>query len=168
MTIRDRLSKKNPSPVEQRERREVVTQPVLHCLHRAWTPDGKIKCSCSNQPEVFACDNPWMSSGFCTPTMPVQAGDGPIALPDGSKLRNAFGLNKPFRSGGWENARRDNEWTCCVYQEHYGHFSGKPTWLLVCGVHRDDLPQLAWGPCEQRLHPIVVARHGYEKARGEI
>jgi hypothetical protein len=28
-----------------------------------------------------------------------------------------------------------------------------------------DLPQLRWGKTEQRLHPVALARHGYEKAR---
>jgi hypothetical protein len=49
-----------------------------------------------------------------------------------------------------------------VYQGHYGHFSGKPTWLYA---HSIALPELRWGKCEQRLHPTALARHGYEKAR---
>ena len=59
----------------------------------------------------------------------------------------------------------DGGWTCCVYQGHYGHFSGKGTWLLVSGVERQDLPELIWGPCEQRLHPKALEKYGYEKAR---
>jgi len=27
------------------------------------------------------------------------------------------------------------------------------------------LPELRWGPCEQRLHPTALAKYGYEKAR---
>ena len=56
-------------------------------------------------------------------------------------------------------------WTCCVYQGHYGHLAGKPTWLLVGGVPREQLPELRWGKGEQRLHPVALARHGYAKAR---
>jgi hypothetical protein len=49
-----------------------------------------------------------------------------------------------------------------VYQGHYGHFSGKPTWLNAHSVH---LPELEWGPTAQRLHPVALERYGYEKAR---
>ena len=99
MTIRERLGKKNPSlETEQALRKDVpaVVQPVLHCVHRAWTPSGKIKCSCSNQPEVFVCENPWVSSGYCTPTMPVQAGDGPIVMADGSRIDPADNRFRTF------------------------------------------------------------------------
>jgi hypothetical protein len=54
-------------------------------------------------------------------------------------------------------------WACCVYQGHYGHFAGKPTWLYVRVPQRP--PEMHWGPCEQRLHPVALARHGYAKAR---
>jgi hypothetical protein len=28
-----------------------------------------------------------------------------------------------------------------------------------------NLPDLIWGPCEQRLHPVALERYGYAKAR---
>jgi hypothetical protein len=96
---------------------------------------------------------------------------GVIEHPADSHAWEAFGLRKPARAGGWIDARMtgDSEppamWTCCVHQGHYGHFSGKPTWLLVAGVARGDLPELRWGKCEQRIHPVALARHGYAKAR---
>lgn len=31
--------------------------------------------------------------------------------------------------------------------------------------HAIILPDLKWGPCEQRLHPTALAKYGYEKAR---
>lgn len=89
---------------------------------------------------------------------------GVIEHPADSKAWAAFGLAKPPRSGGWVEAGF-GMWTCCVYQGHYGHLSGKPTWLLVSGLKREDLPELRWGKTEQRLHPIALAKHGYEKAR---
>jgi hypothetical protein len=86
--------------------------------------------------------------------------------------RDHYWLTKPPRSGGWVDAMdardglvREHMWTCCVYQGHYGHLSGKPTWLLVSGVSREELPELRWGPCEQRIHPRALELHGYEKAR---
>jgi hypothetical protein len=30
---------------------------------------------------------------------------------------------------------------------------------------RRALPDLHWGPCEQRIHPRALELHGYEKAR---
>jgi hypothetical protein len=96
---------------------------------------------------------------------------GVIEHPADSHAWKAFALKKPPRSGGWIHARATADgwpadmWTCCVYQGHYGHFRGKPTWLLVAGLARDELPELRWGKCEQRLHPVALERHGYEKAR---
>lgn len=77
-------------------------------------------------------------------------------------------IPKPPRSGGWVDASTwygDPAWTCCVYQGHYGHFAGKPTWLFVAGLTRDQLPALRWGKTEQRIHPRALELHGYEKAR---
>jgi hypothetical protein len=86
--------------------------------------------------------------------------------------RDHFDILKPPRAGGWIEACSSEPCTegadlhtCCVHQGHYGHFSGKPTWLLVAGLTRDELPELRWGKCAQRLHPVALERHGYEKAR---
>jgi hypothetical protein len=38
----------------------------------------------------------------------------------------------------------------------------KATWLYACGI---SLPHLRWGPSEQRIHPVALAKHGYAKAR---
>lgn len=94
---------------------------------------------------------------------------GVIEHPADSKAWDAFGLMKPPRHGGWVgNVYRDwkrGPWTCCVHQGHYGHMSGKATWLYVAGVHYMDLPTLQWGKTEQRLPEWMVERYGYEKAR---
>lgn len=37
------------------------------CIHRSVRPVGKLKCSCSNAPEVYRCNEPWVESGFCLP-----------------------------------------------------------------------------------------------------
>ncbi len=89
---------------------------------------------------------------------------GVLEHPCDSHAWEYFGLRKPPRTGGWIEAA-PGIWTCCVYQGHYGHFSGKPTWLLVAGVAREDLPELIWGKTEQRIHPRALELHGYEKAR---
>jgi len=92
----------------------------------------------------------------------VRRWGGVLEHPADSHAWAAFNLNKPPRDGGWIRADFDGGWTCCVYQGHYGHFSGKPTWLYA---HSVSLPELRWGKCEQRIHPVALAKHGYEKAR---
>lgn len=82
--------------------------------------------------------------------------------PAHSKAWPTFGLSKPPRAGGWVRADAHGGWTCHVEQGHYGHFANKPTWLIAYHV---DLPSLRWGRGEQRLHPVAIAKHGYEKAR---
>lgn len=87
---------------------------------------------------------------------------GVLEHPKDSHAWRWFGLARPPVSGGWISADAVGGWTCCVYQGHYGHFSGKPTWLYAHGV---ELPPLRWGKTEQRLHPVALEKHGYEKAR---
>lgn len=94
----------------------------------------------------------------------LRAHGGVLEHPMDSRAWDFFGLAKPPRSGGWVEAA-PGLWTCCVYQGHYGHLAGKGTWLLACGMQREDLPELIWGPCEQRIHPRALELHGYEKAR---
>lgn len=82
--------------------------------------------------------------------------------PQDSKAWDYFGLNRPPRKGGWVKADEFGGWTCRVEQGFYGHFSRKPTWLIA---YRTARPELRWGNGEQRLHPVALAKHGYEKAR---
>lgn len=92
----------------------------------------------------------------------VRVYGGVLEHPMDSRAWDHFGLRKPPRKGGWIEADVFGGWTCCVYQGHYGHFAGKPTWLYANGVV---LPELRWGKVEQRLHPVALAKHGYAKAR---
>jgi hypothetical protein len=89
---------------------------------------------------------------------------GVLEHPCDSHAWRAFGLSPPARHAGWQPAgwNYTDGWTCYVEQGHYGHMSRKPTWLYACHV---DLPELDWSKGEQRLHPVALARHGYEKAR---
>lgn len=87
---------------------------------------------------------------------------GVVEHPADSAAWQSFGLLEPPRSGGWVNADWQGGWTCCVYQGHYGHMAGKPSWLYAVAPF---LPSLRWGGCGQRLHPTALAKHGYEKAR---
>jgi hypothetical protein len=94
---------------------------------------------------------------------------GVIEHPADSHAWAEFGIPKPPRTGGWIGAGigygMPLAWTCCVHQGHYGNIAAKPTWLYVSGVKCENLPSLRWGKVEQRLNPVVLARHGYAKAR---
>ncbi len=87
---------------------------------------------------------------------------GVIEHPKDSHAWRWFGLRAPPREGGWVRADDFGGWTCCVWQGHYGHFAGKPSWLYAV---RCELPELIWGPTEQRIHPRALELHGYAKAR---
>jgi hypothetical protein len=86
---------------------------------------------------------------------------GVLEHPAYSHAWDAFGLPKPDHRGAWRLA--DGFAVAHVEQGHYGHMARKATWLLA---HEPvTLPPLIWGPSEQRLSPIALERHGYEKAR---
>ena len=93
---------------------------------------------------------------------------GVLEHPADSNAWGRFGIAKPPRAGGWVSAGwrgGGTAWTCCVYQGHYGHPSGKATWLYVAGVARQHLSELRWGKTEQRLPDWMIERYGYAKAR---
>lgn len=102
------------------------------------------------------------SGCFAAALHAVRIYGGVLEHPKDSHAWRWFGLQKPPQTGGWVRADDIGGRTCCVWQGHYGHFSGKPTWLYAYGVN---LPYLQWGPTEQRLHPVALEKHGYEKAR---
>lgn len=101
---------------------------------------------------------------FASALASVRRWGGVLEHPADSKAWEAFGLQRPPRYGGWVPAD-SRGWTCCVYQGHYGHFSGKATWLYVHGIDPYELPELRWGKTEQRLPQWMIDRYGYEKAR---
>ena len=90
---------------------------------------------------------------------------GVLEHPAHSKAFDAFGILKTKQGAGWQFDRKHGVWVCYVEQGHYGHISRKPTWLISCGIQRSELPELNWSKGEQRLHPVALERHGYEKAR---
>lgn len=92
----------------------------------------------------------------------VRTWGGVLEHPADSNAWKWFYLNPPERGRGWIRADAYGGWTCCVDQGHYGHFANKRTWLYAVGA---ELPELIWGPGEQRVHPRALELHGYEKAR---
>jgi len=102
------------------------------------------------------------AGAFSSALFAVRTFGGVLEHPADSRAWDWFGLAAPLRKGGWVKADAYGGWTCCVYQGHYGHMAGKATWLYAAGV---ELPELRWGKCEQRIHPVALAKHGYAKAR---
>jgi hypothetical protein len=92
----------------------------------------------------------------------VRAWGGVLEHPAGSNAWSFFNIRKPKAGQGWVMAGDGIGFTCCVEQGHYGHFSRKPTWLYAAHT---ELPELNWNRGVQRLHPVALAKHGYEKAR---
>lgn len=92
----------------------------------------------------------------------VRAWGGVLEHPAQSNAWKFFNLKSPKLGDGWTEAGDGIGFTCYVEQGHYGHFSRKPTWLYAVRVQ---LPELNWTRGEQRLHPVALAKHGYEKAR---
>ena len=95
---------------------------------------------------------------------------GVLEHPADSRAWDYYGLKRPPRTGGWVDCSQfeyeaGRMWTCCVYQGHYGHMSGKATWLIAHGLRKWQLPELKWGKTEQRLPAWMIERYGYEKAR---
>ncbi len=92
----------------------------------------------------------------------VRKWGGVLEHPCDSRAWEIFGLTSPERFAGWQSAGDGLGFTCYVEQGHYGHMSRKPTWLYSVGC---ELVELNWSKGSQRLHPVALARHGYEKAR---
>ena len=98
---------------------------------------------------------------FASALTAVRNYGGVLEHPAHSKAWEFFGIKKPDKEG-WSDADSYGGMTCYVEQGHYGHMSRKGTWLYAVS---ENLPQLKWGPSEQRIHPRALELHGYEKAR---
>ena len=106
---------------------------------------------------------------FAAALAAVRKWGGVIEHPAHSHAWEAFDLPVPPAQGGWTGRFWDMGdglpgWSCHVEQGHYGHISRKPTWLYAVAPS-SILPELIWGRGEQRIHPVALAKHGYEKAR---
>jgi len=88
LTARERnQARANGTLIDQPSLPKSTPEPDVQCTHRSWGAVGKIRCNCSNQPEVYECST--IASGYCTPRLPNQPGDGQIILADGRKLSPA-------------------------------------------------------------------------------
>lgn len=151
------LSGVDPWPVSRDARLYVGPHPVVaHPPCQRW---GRFWHGSTRKPHQFKLGDD--GGCFLSALQFVQRFGGVLEHPADSRAWDWFDLDAPPRSGGWVKSGVFG-YSCCVSQGHYGHFSGKRTWLYAC---KTDLPELIWGPVEQRLHPIALERYGYEKAR---
>lgn len=101
---------------------------------------------------------------FAAALKAVRTFGGVLEHPADSQAWKAFALTKPNKAGGWCVADPFGGLTCHVEQGRYGHFANKPTWLYAFGTDAV-MFDLHWGRGAQRIHPLALSRHGYEKAR---
>lgn len=99
---------------------------------------------------------------FAAALTAVRMWGGVLEHPADSHAWDHFSLKKPKRGAGWKEADNFGGWTCYVEQGHYGHFSRKGTWLYAAFTIQ---PTLKWTSSGQRIDPVMLERHGYEKAR---
>lgn len=133
---------------------------VAHPPCQRW---GRFWHGSTRKPHQFelGADEGCFEAALCA----VREFGGVLEHPADSRAWAHFGLKAPARGGGWTLADEFGGYTCCVDQGHYGHFANKLTWLYVCGVDPEDLPELIWGKGAQKLHPRALELHGYAKAR---
>lgn len=94
----------------------------------------------------------------------VRTWGGVLEHPADSVAWDHFDLCKPVKRGGWSATGRDHALVCHVEQGHYGHVARKATWLYVWPAD-NRVPDLIWGPADQRLPAKRLAERGYEAAR---
>lgn len=58
-------------------------------------------------------------------------------------------------------------WSCHVEQGHYGHRARKATWLYAFGIDPSNLPDLIWGPSEQRVKIDAGFHSAEERAKAK-
>jgi len=97
---------------------------------------------------------------FAAALAAVRRWHGVLEHPAHSHAWDAHSLPWP-PAEGWQMDVHGG-WCCRVEQGFYGHSARKASWLYAVGC---DLPSLRWGEGEQRLDPVMLERHGYEKAR---
>lgn len=102
---------------------------------------------------------------FAAALMLARAFGGVIEHPQASLAWRKFGLAPPIFQGGWHPADDIGGFGCCVEQGHYGHEARKATWLYVCGVDPDKLPDLKWGSSGQRVRLDAGFHSREERAR---
>jgi hypothetical protein len=146
-------------PIERDARKYAGPWPVIaHPPCQRW---GRFWHGSTRKPHQFKLGDD--GGCFVAALTAVRQWGGVLEHPADSQAWDYYRIHKPPRSGGWINGGdMRGSWTCYVEQGFYGHMSRKPTWLYAYGFNP---PPLRWGRGPQRLHPVALEKHGYEKAR---
>ncbi len=148
----------DPWPVERDARTYAGPLPVVaHPPCQRW---GRFWHGSTAKPHQFKLGAD--GGCFAAALWSVRTFGGVLEHPADSNAWRWFGIAAPPRSGGWIAADSFGGSTCYVEQGHYGHMARKGTWLYAAKV---PLIEPRWGQLPQRLHPVALARYGYEKAR---
>jgi hypothetical protein len=113
------------------------SSPQQFCVNCSTVPVGKIRCNCSNQPEVFECSHPAVVSGFCLKRLPGQPGDGPIVKPDGSKIESYDSRHTNFTPWPLKACETPRPWEAIIC-ESCPHQCDPPAPLLPLYEHGID------------------------------
>ena len=92
---------------------EKTAQTVVQCIHRSWTPVGKLHCSCAVSPQVYSCAAEQIVSGYCTPCDPSPGQlppDGEIVLADGDRITPDDERTKKFHVWWTSNGEPVAKW----------------------------------------------------------
>lgn len=152
----------NVQPWDESADARLYTGPYPVVAHPPCQRWGRYWHGAPNKPNQYGMGED--KGCFAAALLAVRNYGGVIEHPAHSHAYAHFGIAPPPKSGGWVKADNFGGLTCYVEQGHYGHISRKPTWLYVNG-NRCKPPELIWGPSEQKIHPVALAKHGYEKAR---
>jgi hypothetical protein len=148
----------DPWDIERDARRYAGPFPVVaHPPCQRW---GRFWHGSTRKPHQFKLGED--QGCFAAALTAVRNWGGVLEHPAQTKAFAWFGLKTPPATGGWVEADSFGGWVCHVEQGRYGHMARKSTWLYAAHV---ELPNLKWGQGEQRLHPVALEKHGYEKAR---
>lgn len=141
----------------------VAPPPVLQCLHRSWTPVGKLRCNCANQPAVYSCAEPWVASGYCIPVLPDKPGDGPLVKPDGTHESPRDERMKNFVPWVLKNGEAPAEWQILSCSRCPKRVDPPPhvATLKKLGINGNYDP--ATGQCDV-LHLVPPAEHWVQHA----
>ena len=137
MTAKERnQARANGTLIEPARQHETPT-PQRYCVNCSIVPVGKIRCNCSNQPEVFTCSDPEVVSGFCLKRLPGQPGDGPIVQPDGSKIESSDPRHANFTPWPLKSGETPRPWEAIIC-ESCPHQNDPPAALLPLYEHGID------------------------------
>jgi hypothetical protein len=115
-TARERAHERQAGRVESRSQGHVPVE-TYECIHRSVVPVGKLQCSCSNSPEVFACGEPWTVSGYATPFDRSNGKfppDGQIVMLDGTRASPNDNRRKDYVAWPLRSGEQPNAWEVIV------------------------------------------------------